>query len=93
MNTPTEPPRPYDVSITGRVFDKVRELAAVARARGDGETFLAAVQEFYRRLRIYPQFGEQLYDLKAEPGQVWIGTVRPLGMRYTVYDDLRRVTV
>lgn len=65
MSTPTGPPLPYDVSITGRVFDKVRELAAVARGRGDGEAFLAAVQEFYRRLRIYPQFGEQLYDLRV----------------------------
>ena len=53
-------PQPYRVSLSGRVFDKVRELAAVAAARGDGEAFLAALREFDRRLRVYPQFSDPL---------------------------------
>ena len=57
--------QPYRVSLSGRVFDKVRELAAVATARGDGEAFLAALREFDRRLRVYPQFGDPLIDLRA----------------------------
>jgi hypothetical protein len=68
-------------------------LAEVARERGDGEDFVAALKEFHRRLSIYPQFGEPLIDLNQEPGQVWIGTVRPLVMRYGVFDERRLVMV
>ena len=53
--------------------------------------FISALREFDRLLHIYPQFGEQLVDLKKEPGQVWIGTVRPLTMRYGVFDERRTV--
>jgi hypothetical protein len=62
-------------------------LADVARQRGDGEAFLAALKEFHRRLTVYPQFGEALADLKHETGQAWIGIVRPLAMRYGVFDE------
>ena len=54
-------------------------LADIARQRGDGEEFIAALKEFDRRLHIYPQFGEPLVDLKKQAGQVWIGIVRPRG--------------
>ena len=33
-----------------------------------------------------------LSELTQEVGQVWIGTVRPLAMRYGVFDD-RRVVI
>ncbi|MCI0684558.1 MAG: hypothetical protein L0Y71_20795 [Gemmataceae bacterium] len=66
-------------------------LAGIARQRGDGEEFLSALKEFDRRLRIYPQFGEPLVDLQKETGQVWIGIVRPLAMRYGVFDERRLV--
>jgi hypothetical protein len=65
----------------------------MARERGDGEAFLAALKEFHRRLCVYPQFGEPLLDLTQESGQVWIGTVRPLAMRYGVFDNRRVVMV
>ena len=68
-------------------------LADVARERGDGDAFLAAVKEFHRRLCLYPQFGEPLIDLTQEPGQVWLGIVRPLAMRYGVFDERRVVMV
>jgi hypothetical protein len=72
---------------------RLRALADVARERGDGEVFLAALKEFDRRLRLYPQFGEPLIDLTHESGQVWIGIVRPLAMRYGVFDERRVVMV
>jgi hypothetical protein len=56
-------------------------LADAARERGDGDAFVAAVKEFHRRLCLYPQFGEPLFDMVQEQGQVWIGFVRPLAMR------------
>lgn len=89
----TDAPQPYQVSPSGRVSERLRELAAEARARGDGPAFLAALQEFYRRLRIYPQFGDPLIDLKQENGQIRIGVVLPLVMRYAVYEELRQVFV
>ena len=59
----------------------------MARQRGDGEEFIATLKEIDRRLHIYPQFGEPLVDLKKESGQVWIGFIRPLAMRYGVIDE------
>jgi hypothetical protein len=65
----------------------------MARERGDSEAFLAALKEIHRLLTIYPQFGEQLVDLNHEVGQVWIGIVRPLAVRYGVLDNRRTVIV
>jgi hypothetical protein len=86
-------PRPYQVSLSGRVYDRLQELAAVARDRGDGELFLAALREFHRRLRVYPQFGDPLLDLQEEVGQIRIGIVPPLAMRYGVLEERRQVFV
>ncbi len=84
---------PYRVAYSGRVRQRLLVLADAARDRGDGEAFLAALKEFHRRLCIYPQFGEPLTDLRQELGQLWIGTVRPLTMRYAVFDERRVVMV
>jgi hypothetical protein len=51
------------------------------------------VKESHRRLCLYPQFGEPLFDLKQEVGQVWLGIVRPLSMRYGVLDERRVVMI
>jgi hypothetical protein len=69
------------------------DLADVARERGDGEAFLAALREFHRRLCLYPQFGEPLIDLRQELGQVRLGIIRPLAMRYGVLEERRAVMV
>jgi hypothetical protein len=68
-------------------------MADVARQRGDGEAFLGAVKEFHRRLVVYPQFGEPLTDLTPDSGQVWIGIIRPLAMRYGIFEERRVVMV
>jgi hypothetical protein len=76
-----------------RVRQRLPRLAEMARERGDGEAFVAALRAFHRRLGVYPQFGDPLIDLTQEPGQVWIGIVRPLAMRYAALDDRRMVMV
>jgi hypothetical protein len=76
-----------------RVRQRLLALADVARTRGDGAAFVAALKEFHRRLCLYPQFGEPLVDLTQEAGQVWMGIVRPLSMRYGVFDERRVVMV
>jgi hypothetical protein len=86
-------PVPYRVVYSERVRQRLLALVDVARQRGDAEAFLAAVKEFHRRLGLYPQFGEPLIDLTQESGQVWLGTVRPLAMRYGVFDERRVVMV
>lgn len=93
MSGPTGDPVPYHVTYSGRVRQRLLELAAAARARGDGEAFLAALREFDRRLRLYPQFGDPLIDLLGEAGQVRLGAVPPLAMRYGVLEQRRAVLV
>src|SRR4051794_34082265 len=93
MSTAAPAPVPYRVVYAERVRQRLLALADSARERGDGEAFVAAVKELHRRLCVYPQFGDPLIDLKREPGQVWIGIVRPLAMRYAVLDDRRLVMV
>jgi hypothetical protein len=84
---------PYQVVYSARVRQHLLELADKAAQRGDGEAFLAALKEFHRRLSVYPQFGDPLVDLTNEPGQVRIGIIRPLCMRYGIYEDRRLVMV
>jgi hypothetical protein len=47
-------PTPYRVEYAGRVRSRLLALADIARRRGDGEEFIAALKEFDRLLRIYP---------------------------------------
>jgi len=93
VSTAAPAPVPYRVVYSERVRQRLLGLADVARERGDGEAFVAALKEFHRRLCVYPQFGDPLIDLAQEPGQVWIGIVRPLAMRYAVLDGRRLVMV
>ena len=93
MSEPSGGPAPYRVVYSERARQELMRLAARAREKGLGAEFLASVKEFDRRLRIYPQFGEPLLDLTHEPGQVRVGAVPPLVVRYALYEDRRLVTV
>ena len=77
-----EPPTPYRVVYSKAVERRLRELSDEAIARGDGEAFAAAYQEFDRLLRLYPQFGDRISDLNIGGGQIRLGIIRPLFMRY-----------
>lgn len=83
----------YAVTYSDRVRDEMVRLGGVARGRGDGGRFLDALREFDRRLRVYPQFGDPLADLRASVGQIRLGLVPPLVMRYGVLDERRAVIV
>ena len=93
MSAATSEPVPYRVVYSERVLQRLLALADLARERGDGEAYLAALKEFHRRLCLYPQFGEPLIELTQESGQVWLSFVRPLAMRYGVFDERRVVMV
>jgi hypothetical protein len=84
---------PYRVVYSELVRTAIRELASRAWAGGNGPEVVAAVKELDRRLHLYPQFGDPIIDLKYEFGQVRIGTVPPLVVRYAVYEERRLVVV
>ncbi len=65
----------------------------MAPARGDGPAFTVALKEFDRLLRLYPQFGDPLIDLTGESGVIYNGIIRPLSMRYGVYEERRLILV
>ena len=77
-------PPAYRVSYCERVRERLLDLADEARRRGDGPRFVAAFREFHRRLCVYPQFGDPLADLRGHAGQVRLGVVPPLAMRYVL---------
>ena len=93
MSESPESPIPYRVSYSEVVKQKLSSLAEEALARGVGQEYLACVKEIDKRLRIYPQFGEPLSDLLLKPSQLWIGTVWPLVLRYTLDEERRLVMV
>jgi len=87
----SDPPVRYAVEYSGFVLRHLRLLARDASARGDGPAFASALREFHRRLELYPQFGDPLWDLAVEEGQIRLGIIRPLSMRYGVYEARRLV--
>jgi hypothetical protein len=58
-----------------------------------GPQVLDTVKKLDERLRVYPQFGEPLYDLKVRPARVWIGTIPPLTVRYILDEERRLVMI
>ena len=87
----TNPPARYRVVYSAFVEKRLEELADKAVARGDGAAFATALAEFRHRLAIYPQFGDPQIDLTAMPGVVYQGIIRPLSIRYGVFEDRRLV--
>src|SRR4051794_37309692 len=86
-----EPVSPYRLVYSEVVKRCLRELSDAAFARGDGPAFTAALKEFDRLLRIYPQFGDPQIDLEIGGGQIRLGIIRPLSMRYGVNEERRIV--
>ncbi len=92
MSEPSSGPAPYRVAYSGLVRNELQKLIAKARSRGLARQVLAAVKEIDDRLRVYPQFGQPLRDLKLQPAQLWLGCVPPLVVQYSL-DDERRVVM
>src|SRR4051794_18279225 len=91
--SPASGPSPYKVVYSERVRSSLRTLVLRAKALGMDRQILKAAKEVDRLLRIYPQFGEPLYDLKARNGTIWVGTVPPLVCTYIIDEDIKTVFV
>jgi hypothetical protein len=50
-----------------------------------------ALREFDYGRELFPQFGDRIRDLSGEEGQIRFGIIRPLSMRYSVYEARRLV--
>jgi hypothetical protein len=87
----SDPPVPYTVEYSNLVSQHLRLLAREAARRGDGPAFAAALKEFHCRLELFPQFGDPIMDLSVEEGQIRVGIIRPLSIRYGVYEERRLV--
>jgi hypothetical protein len=87
------PPEPYDVSYSRMVRESLRALIIRAKGTRAEHPLRLAVTVLEHRLRIYPQFGQPLYDLSVEPAQVWVGVVPPLVVHYLLDEETRQVIV
>ena len=68
-----------------------RNLLATVPTTDLARRTISAVREFDRLPQLHPQFGDPLYDLTAETGQIYIGVIPPITMRYGVFEDRRLV--
>lgn len=93
MSEPPAAPVPYRVVYSEHVRTRLRQLVAHAKRRGLAREVLEAVKEIDRRLRIFPQFGQPLLDLTHEPGQLCLGVVPPLVVRFALHEERRLVFV
>ena len=92
-NEPSDSPVPYRVAYSEWVRRELRQLLLRAVAQGFGRQALDAVKISDARLRIYPQFGEPLRDLKSEGATLWIGVVAPLVIQYIIDETNHAVFV
>lgn len=83
----------YRISYSEFVRSELEKLIARAKERGLESQVRAAAREMDRRLHVFPQFGDPLADLSLAPGELRIGTIPPLVLRYAIYDDKRVVIV
>jgi hypothetical protein len=93
MAETSDQPRPYRVVYAERVRGELVDLIGRARSRGLAQQVLDALKAIDRRLRIYPQFGQPLRDLRLERAQVWIGVIPPLVVEYVIDDERRCIMV
>jgi hypothetical protein len=89
----SEPLNLYRVIYSERVRQHLRTLGGAAAERGDRQAFVDALTTFDSRLHIYPQFGDPLRDLAYEKATLYNAIIRPLAMRYAVYEEERMVVV
>jgi len=93
VSTPSGSLVPYRVVYSERVRTDLRELLTRAVACGLGQQALTALREIDTRLRVDPQFGEPLRDLKTEGETLWIGTIPPMVVQYVIDEERRSVFV
>ena len=93
MSQPTSSLPLYRVIYSERVRTGLKKLLAGLAAQGSGRQGLAAIKMLDARLRVYPQLGEPLRDLKGPGVTLWAGTVPPFVVHYVIAEPRRLVFV
>lgn len=93
MSESSDKPILYRVSYTDFVRNELANLIARAKERGLEAEVREAIRAIDFRLHTFPQFGDPVIDLSLASGQLRIGTVPPLVVKYALYEDLRLVLV
>jgi endo-alpha-1,4-polygalactosaminidase (GH114 family) len=93
MSESFDPPIPYKTSYAEKVRTALKTLLLRAKERGRIAEVVAAVNAIDKSLRIYPQFGEPLFDLKHMSATVCILSIPPLVVRYALDEEHRLVSV
>ena len=87
-------PKPFRVSISGKVAAEIAALGKQAMQDGWFGEFQTALLEIERRLRTDPlAFGEQISDLAALKLIVHVRLVPPLVVRFAIHQEKRFVVV
>jgi hypothetical protein len=82
------PPVQYDVTMSAATKAVLEQLSLLARQRGTGQQFLAALREIGERLRKDPlNFGEPQYRLPALRLLVCQAVVAQLVVDFAVHED------
>jgi hypothetical protein len=93
VSEPTGSLVPYRVVYSERVRNGIWDHLAELAARGSAQQALDAIKRLDARLRVYPQFGEPLRDLKTPGETLWAGTVPPFVAHYIIDEERRLVFV
>jgi hypothetical protein len=84
----------YQVVLSGRVRDQLKDLHRRAKDKGHGTRILSAVKKIVALLRTEPvQFGEPTFTLHNLNLEVRVGSVAPVGVMYGVQKERRIVFV
>lgn len=92
---PFPSPQPYRIEMTGLVERELEALEDRAFAAGFGQQFSDAIDGIFRILRIYPQYGEILRELKQGEA-VYTSrafTIPPLFVEYIIDEPNHRVFI
>ena len=85
---------PYKVVYSGLVLATLRNFIARARAAGQNDRFAVVLEPRAALPRVYPQFGEPLFDLQQEQGRIFTTVLCPLFVvRYAVVEETKVVFV
>jgi hypothetical protein len=88
MDPPANGEHPYQLSFSGAIVMRLRQLQRRASREGRGEEFLRALRSAVERLWNDPTtFGEPLYRLPVLRVQVRCAVIRPLGIDFAVCED------
>ena len=80
-------PKTFRVTQAGSVKQALTQEYALAKSRGDGAAFIAALEQIYHRLRVNPHsFGEPKYALRGMKATMYSAIQRPLVVGFAIHD-------